>query len=98
MPVVAVALLVLVALLGAAVAALVRPTWPLVALLLGLDALWVLTNGPIEGVVLVRLTADHGITVADSLVPATLPVLAYAVRRLWPVGRRTVDDDHLRSH
>ena len=95
-PIVVVAFLVLLALLGTAAAAVIRPAWGLVALLLGLEALWVLINGPVEGEVLVRLTADHGITVADLLVPATLPVLAFAVLRLRPVTHRTENDDRPR--
>ena len=77
------ALVVLAALLAVAATLVVRPAWVLVALMVGLDVLWLLVNGPMEGEVLLRLTADHGVTVADLLVPATLPVLAYGALQQW---------------
>ncbi len=52
-----------------------QPSWLTVSALAFADVAWVLVNGPVEGYVLLQFTEDHGLTVADLLVPATLPIL-----------------------
>ena len=60
------------------------------AAVVALDAVWIFVNGPLEGPVLLRLTGENGITMADLLVPATLPVLGY-------VGWRLLQPAHVRG-
>jgi hypothetical protein len=43
--------------------------------LVGAAVIWILINGPVEGPVLLTLTASHGITVAD-LVSLGLIIIA----------------------
>ncbi len=70
-PVVPIALLVLlVALLVAALAFRGRSRRVAAVLLLPSSASWVLFNGPIEGPVLVPLSAQHGVTLSDLLAVA----------------------------
>jgi hypothetical protein len=75
------ALLVLAALLVNMTATVAHPNGALVSLLVVLDVIWLFTNNPIEGPVLIYLSAGHGITFADLLVPASVPVLAYGISR-----------------
>jgi len=74
-------LVVLAALLAAMTATVAHPNGALVSLLVVLDVVWLFANNPIEGPVLIYLSAGHGITFADLLVPASLPVLAYGLAR-----------------
>ena len=55
-------------------------------LLAGLSVLWLLVNGPVEGLVLWELSSDHGLTAADL---AGLVGLAVAAWRFAAVRRRT---------
>ena len=48
-----------------------------------LAPVWILANGPVEGVVLWTLDTEHGLTTADLL---TIPMLALAA---WRLGRST---------
>ena len=45
-----------------------------------LSVLWLLVNGPVEGVVLVPVTADHGLTGADVAGLAGLALAAWRWR------------------
>ena|SRR5918911_3990386 len=63
-------LVLLVALLLAALAFRGRPRRIAAVLLLPASASWVLFNGPIEGPVLVPLSAQHGVTLSDLLAVA----------------------------
>ena len=79
------AAVVLACLLTATFLCVLRPTLPHLALVAALTIAWVLTNGLIEGPVLVSFTRSHGLTVADLAVFATIPAVAsYA----WSRGRR----------
>ena len=60
-------LVVLVGLLLATLRARGRPRRAAALLLLPASAAWVLFNGPIEGPILLTLTANHGLTVSDLL-------------------------------
>ena len=77
-----VAWLVLTAVVLVGVALLARPAWSLVGLLAALAVVWLPVNQPVEGAVLLSLTDEHGLTVADLLVPVILAVLALSVVRL----------------
>lgn len=49
----------------------------------GLGVAWLALNGPMEGAVLLHVSRDHGITVADLLVvPALLVAVVVAARDL----------------
>jgi hypothetical protein len=62
-------------------ATVAHPSGALVSVLVVLDVVWLFANNPIEGPVLVHLSAGHGITFADLLVLASVPVLAYGIAR-----------------
>ena len=66
-------LVLLVGLLLLALRARGRPRRAAALLLLPASAAWVLFNGPIEGPILLTLSANHGLTVSDLL--AVLGVL-----------------------
>jgi hypothetical protein len=51
----------------------------LAAILVVLGVVWLLVNGPVEGAILLKFDADHGLTVADLL---SLAAFAMAVV-LW---------------
>lgn len=58
------------------------PRTPRLAAFAAAGLLWLLANNPVEGAVLLVVTADHGLTVADLLLPvAACPVLAAWVRQ-----------------
>ena len=60
----------LVLIVGLLLAALRARGWrrrAVALLLLPASAAWVLFNGPIEGPILLRLSANHGLTVSDLL-------------------------------
>jgi hypothetical protein len=63
-------------------AVLIRPAWVLLGLLVHLEMAWLLVNGPVEGPVLLRLADKHGLTLADLLIPAVIPVLVLSTARL----------------
>ncbi len=63
-------LVLLVGLLVATLRARGRPRRAMALLLLPASAAWVLFNGPIEGPVLVPLSAQHGVTLSDLLAVA----------------------------
>ncbi len=68
-----VAAIVLACLISAAIACVVHPRLVLLAGVGALDVIWLLTNSPIEGPVLLSLTKYHGLTVADLAVLVTVP-------------------------
>jgi hypothetical protein len=80
------ALVVLVAILVVTFTLVIRPEPTLIGLLALLDVVWLRVNGSMEVAILWRFTADHGLTFADLLVPATLPVALWAVLRLRRAG------------
>ncbi|MBA2456182.1 MAG: hypothetical protein H0V48_06560 [Nocardioidaceae bacterium] len=58
------------ALVATAVGCALRPLqWLLFALLLLLSGVWLIVNHPVEGAVLLVVSAEHGLTVADLAVP-----------------------------
>ncbi|MBA2558564.1 MAG: hypothetical protein H0V07_01515 [Propionibacteriales bacterium] len=65
--------LVLACLVAAAVVSTVYPSLLRLALVGALGVAWLLTNGPIEGDVLLSLSRDHGLTVADLALVVVLP-------------------------
>lgn len=77
---------VLVSLLAATALSLRRPAPWSVGLVGAAGIAWWLVNGPVEGIVLVEVTPDHGLTTADLLVP---PLVAVAVLALVRRNRRT---------
>jgi hypothetical protein len=54
---------------------------PAAVLLAVVSVLWFLVNGPVEGVVLISLTEDHGLTSADLAGVAGLGVAAWVWAR-----------------
>ncbi|GAA3394212.1 hypothetical protein [Cryptosporangium minutisporangium] len=68
--------------LGTAVGA-VRGSCRCASALAVLAPVWVLANGPVEGLVLWTLDSEHGLTMADLL---TIPMLSLAT---WRLGRST---------
>lgn len=77
---------VLALLLAATALSLRRPAPWSVGLVGAAGIAWWLVNGPVEGIVLVEVTPDHGLTTADLLVP---PLVAVAVLALVRRDRRT---------
>jgi hypothetical protein len=63
-------LVLLVGLLLATLQTRGRPRRAAALLLLPASAAWVLFNGPIEGPILLTLSANHGVTVSDLLAVA----------------------------
>jgi hypothetical protein len=61
---------------------------PGAVILLGLSGLWILVNGPMEGVTLVTLPGPHGITAADLASVAAAGLAADRLLRWWLEPRR----------
>jgi hypothetical protein len=51
-------------------------------LLLAASVAWFLTDGPVEGEILLRLTSTHGLTLADLAAVAAWAMVA--ADRIWP--------------
>jgi hypothetical protein len=91
----ATALVVLVLLLAALVWAMVAGSLASAGLVLLLSALWVLVNKPVEGMVLVPITKDNGITSSDLLSGLGLGLALLAVaRQRWRRAGRARQADH----
>jgi hypothetical protein len=95
----ATALVVLVLLLAALVWVMVTGGFASAGLVLLLSALWVLVNKPLEGVVLVTITDENGITSSDLLsgLGLGLALLAVARQRSRRAGRARQADHRHRS-
>jgi hypothetical protein len=93
----ATALVVLVLLLAALVWVMVTGGFASAGLTLVMSALWVLVNKPVEGVVLLPITQENGITSSDLLsgLGLGLALLAVARQRSRRAGRaRQADQRH----
>jgi len=85
----------LICLVTAAIACSVNPRLLLLATVGALDVVWLLSNRPLEGPVLLTFTEHHGLTVADLAVLVTAPA-AWSYLMMWRVRRhsgRTTDAD-----
>jgi hypothetical protein len=77
------ALLTLLGLLAAtAICLFSRPSVLRYLLLVAASVVWLLTDGPVEGDILLRLTSSHGVTVAD--LAAVAAWVMVAADRIWP--------------
>lgn len=70
------AIVVLLALTAVAVLSALRPRVSCLPILGLVSLVWLLVNDPVEGAVLLRLSASHGFTVADLAVPAAWALVA----------------------
>lgn len=75
------AILVLLAMAAAAVLVWVRRSLPPALTLLALAAVWLPVNSRLEGAVLVAFGPEHGITLADLLVPLAIGYVVVVLRR-----------------
>ena len=55
-----------------------------------LSVLWVLVNEPMEGPVLIELTATHGVRSADLAALVGLVLAGYRGRASWGAGRQAM--------
>lgn len=69
---------------GAFVACLIWRNTALLALLGAANVMWVAENGPVEGPVLLSISSQHGVTLADLLTPVTLVLAGYLRLRREP--------------
>jgi 4-hydroxybenzoate polyprenyltransferase len=95
----AIAVVVLVLLLAAMVGAAVTGSLACAGLVLLLSAAWVLVNKPIEGMVLVPITKENGITSSDllSVLGLGVALLAVAMHRSRRAGRARAAGHRRRS-
>jgi hypothetical protein len=83
------AMAVLAVLVMVTSAVLIHPNWLLLGVLVHLEMAWLLVNDDVEGAVLLALSDEHGLTVADLLIPAMIPILILTIGRLL---RRDIED------